>query len=66
MYTFSRNDLPLLGVTWRRFATEGQARAFARWAEQETRHDQYPCEAFIARDDEADPAERWEVKISNW
>jgi len=63
---FNRNMLPLLGVTWHRFPTHAQARAFASWAERETRRDEYPCESFILRQDDADPSERWEVKVRNW
>ena len=63
---FSERDLPILGVTWRRFPTKSQAAAFARWAEAFTRNDEYPCEAFISIDDDAPEDERFEVKVRNW
>ena len=64
---FDRRMLPLLGVTWRRFATLADARRFAAWAERETRNDEYPCESFVAAaDPDADPDQRFEVKVRNW
>jgi len=63
---FDRNMLPLLGVTWRRFATRNEALRFARWAERETRNDEYPCDAYIMRDDILPDGEKWEVKVTNW
>jgi hypothetical protein len=64
--TFSRNDLPLLGVTWRKFPTLADAKRFASFAERETRHDEYPCEAFVNVDERNEPGERFEVKVRNW
>jgi hypothetical protein len=66
MTEFSTRDLPLLGVTWRRFPTLQEAKRFAAWAERSTRRDQYPCEALVYTDDRNDPKERFEVKVSNW
>lgn len=63
---FSRNELPLLGVTWRTFATLADAKRFAAFAERETRHDQYPCEAFVTVDERNDHDKRFEVKVRNW
>ena len=65
-HSFDRNMLPCLGVTWHRFANRNTAAAFARWAERETRNDQYPCEAFVTSDDRNPADERWEVKVRNW
>jgi len=66
MKQFDRSMLPILGVRWERFSTEREAQRFARWAERETRRDYYPCEAFVTRDDDASPEDRWEVKVRNW
>lgn len=64
--TFDRNMLPCLGVTWTRFSNQREAARFARWAESETRRDEYPCEAFVTFDETADCGEQWEVKVRNW
>jgi len=61
---YSRDMLPCLGVTWHYFETETEALAFAQWAEDETRYDNYPCEAFVMRDDERE--QQFEVKVRNW
>lgn len=66
VHQFNRNMLPLLGVTWNRFSTQREAMAFAKWAEKETKNDQYPCEAFVIRDDDLPEEERFEVKVRNW
>ena len=66
MNTFSERDLPILGVTWHRFPTKKEATAFANWAESFTKHDQYPCDAFITIDDDAPADERFEVRVTNW
>ena len=63
---FDRNMLPALGVIWRGFANELEAKRFARWAENETRHDQWPCEAYVWREDDRPADERWQVKVVNW
>ena len=62
----TRFSLPLLGVSWVRFATRRDADHFAAWAERETRNDEYPCETDVREDLEADPSNRFEVKVSNW
>ena len=64
--TFSRDDLPVLGVTWRGFSTLTEAKRFAAFAERETKHDNHPCEAFITEDSRNPPFERFEVKVRNW
>lgn len=66
MSGFSRNMLPLLGVSYRRFPTRSEAERFASWAEHETRNDQYPCEAFVYFDDRGAEVDSWEVKVVNW
>lgn len=66
MNTWNDHDLPLLGVTWRRFSTLSEAKRFAAWAERTTRHHEYPCEAFISEEPTYDPEERFEVKARNW
>ncbi len=63
---FDRNMLPLLGVTWRHFSTEREAMAFARWAENETARDEYPCEAFVTIETDMPADERYCVKVRNW
>jgi hypothetical protein len=63
---FSRNDLPILGVTWRWFDNKRDAILFAQFAENETQHDEYPCEAFLMRDEFSGSQGQWEVKVRNW
>ena len=63
---FSRDQLPCVGVTWTCFPTLEQARRFAAWAEHETRHDQYPCDAYITTDARNPPDAFFEVKVRNW
>jgi hypothetical protein len=63
---FSRDWLPCLGVSWRRFPTHSEALAFANWAERTTEQDQWPCESFVTETEDAPPDERFEVKVRNW
>ena len=65
-YKFNETMLPSLGVMWHWFPTLAQAQAFANWAERETRHRQYPCEAFVKVCDDHPEHERFEVKVRNW
>ena len=60
-----RRALPILGVVWRYFPTEAEARRFARRAEAGTRHDEYPCEAFVSAEDDGE-GNPWCVKVRNW
>lgn len=64
--SFTERDLPVLGVTWRYFPTEREAKRFASWAEKTTRAWEYPCEAFITARDDMPAGERFEVKVRNW
>lgn len=66
MFKFDRNMLPTLGVTWNYFSCQTEALAFAQWAENETKNDQWPCEAFVMQDNDRDSMERFEVKVRNW
>jgi hypothetical protein len=66
MPEFNRNMLPCVGVVWHYFPTMDEAQSFANWAEDETADDEWPCEAFVMRDDDRPDAERWEVKVRNW
>ena len=63
---FNRDMLPCVGVIWHYFPTMKEAQSFAKWAESETENDQFPCEAFVMRDDDRPDDERWEVKVRNW
>jgi len=63
---FHRNMLPHLGVSFHTFESEFEAMEFAKWAEQETRYDEYPCEAFVTYDADAPFGEQYEVKVRNW
>ena len=65
-YHFDDGMLPILGVVWRRFDTEKEARAFAAWAERTTKHHAHPCEAFVMSDQAGENGDQWEVKVRNW
>lgn len=64
-YEFTDRMLPILGITWTRFDTESEAKAFAKWAERVTRNATYPCEAFVS-DCAGENGIQWEVKVRNW
>lgn len=63
MQTFTRDMLPILGVSWREFDTEKEAVRFAKWAERTTRNDRYPCDAYAYVNEHT---KKWEVKCVNW
>jgi len=63
---FNRDMLPCFGVRWEYFPTKKQAVEFATWAENKTRDDHSPCEAFVTHDDDRPADEQWEVKVRNW
>lgn len=63
---FSRNMLPILGVTFHSFATQEEATAFAEWAERETKGSERPCDALVIHDPDRPEGDQYEVKVSNW
>lgn len=66
MAVYSRKDLPVNGVMWHYFATQNAAEKFAQWAEKITVADEYPCEAFITREDDRPDGRNFVVKVRNW
>ena len=61
-YNFTQHMLPVFGVTWNWFATEAEADAFMIWAEEVTKSDINPCEAYWCGWN----GEGYEVKVKNW
>lgn len=59
---FSPDMLPILGVVWRQFPTEHDAKTFANYATRTTRHHDHPCRSSYALTDDG----TWVVKVSNW
>ena len=65
-FEFTDRMLPILGITWNRFDTESEAKAFAKWAERVTKNARHPCESFIISDCAGENDNQWEVKVRNW
>lgn len=68
--TFSRNLLPILGVSYLEFKKYRDAVRFAVWARTETAMDEHPCETEITwsidTSSKRSQHKVWTVKVSNW
>ena len=65
-YQFNRSMLPIIGVKWVPFDTEAECDAFMDWAEKETEHDQYPCDAYWVGLEIWDGKPQYVAKVKNW
>lgn len=66
MYNFNRNMLPICGVKWVPFDTEQECEAFMLWAENETKDDRNPCEAYWVGYEVWDGKGQYVTKVRNW